>query len=436
MSRVVITGMGVVCPLGLTLSSLLNSLSTGKSGVRACLPEECLPVPYAAFAGEFSGHIDNFGDLEPQQKKTIRKGTKLMSREIQMSIAATQRALIDAGIFCGQLDPERVGTSIGCDYILTTADELIEAFKACFDGNGQFDFGVWGAKGLAKITPLWQLKYLSNMPSCHIAIYNDFRGVCSSVTLSEASIGATVGEAVHNITSGKADVMVVGATGSRLHPVKMMQAMLAEQVANDDVPPETASRPFDSQRHGMVPGEGAGSLILESQEHAKKRGAKIYGEIVCGTYLAHVDRIPGTGYDLRFCRGKALARAMRLLLERTGISPDEIGHINAHGLSDSFCDAEEANAIRDVFGERPIPVTAAKSFFGNLGAGSGAVEMIAGVLALQENKLFPILNNVSCGADCPITPVREFGVAAGNSFIKLSVSPQAQASAVLIRKIP
>ena len=399
------------------------------------MPDECLPVPYAAFVDDFTGSIDNFGDLEPQLRKTIRKGLKLMSREIQMGIAATQRALIDAEIFFGQLDPERVGTSIGCDYILTTSDELIESFKACFGDNCQFDFGFWGEKGLVKMTPLWQLKYLSNMPSCHIAIYNDFRGVCSSVTLREASIGATVGEAVHNITSGKVDVMAVGATGSRLHPVKMIQAMLAEQVAEDDEPPETASRPFDSERHGMVLGEGAGSLILESEEHAKKRGARIYGEVVCGTYLAHVDRIPHTGSDLAFCRGKALTRAITLLLERTGVSPDTIGHINAHGLSESLCDVEEAHAIRKVFGNRRIPVTAAKSYFGNLGAGSGAVEMITGILALRENKLFPILNNVSCDADCPITPVREFGVSAGDSFIKLCVSPQAQAAAVLIRKV-
>ena len=420
--------MGITSPAGLTLSSLWKSLSEGKSGVRACLPEEGLPVPYAAFADDFTGDIDDFGDLEPQLKKTIRKGLKLMSREIQMCIAATQRALMDAGISCGQLAPERVGTSIGSDYILTTPYEFLDAFKACFDDNMQLDFGIWGEKGLAKMTPLWQLKYLSNMPSCHIAIYNDFRGVCSSVTLREASIGATLGEAVHNIKSGKVDVMVVGTTGSRLHPVKMVQAIRAEQVAQGDLAPETASRPFDSEREGMVLGEGAGTLILESENHANQRGARVYGEVVCGTYPAHV------GCGLTFCRRDALAQAMSLLLERIGISPNQIGHINAHGLSTGPCDIDEANAIRDVFGRHRIPVTAAKSYFGNLGAGSGAVEMIAGVLALQENKLFPILNNVMGDPDCPITPVREFGVAAGDSFIKLSVSPQAQASAVFIRK--
>ena len=427
MSRVVITGMGVTCPLGLTLGSLWESLSEGKSGVRACLPEERLPVHCAAFADEFTGNIDDFGDLEPQLKKTIRKGIKLMSREIQMCIAATQRALVDAGITFGLLPPERVGVSIGCDYILTTANELIDAFKACFDENGKFDFGVWGQNGLPKMTPLWQLKYLSNMPSCHIAIYNDFRNVCSSVTLREASIGATVGEAVYNIKSGKTDVMVVGTAGSRLHPVKIVQALQAEQVALGEQAPETVSRPFDHDRQGMVLGEGAGSLVLESEEHAQKRGAKIYGEIVGGTYLINADR--GSVANRR----KALARAMVLLFERTGVLPDQVGHINAHGLATHSGDIDEANAIRDVFGERCIPVTAAKSYFGNLGAGSGAVEMIAGVLALRENKLFPILNHIMGDPGCPITPVREFGGDAGDSFVKLSVSPQAQASAILVR---
>ncbi len=421
--------MGITSPLGLTLNSLWKALSEGRSGVRSCLPEERRFIPYAAFADDFTGNIDDFGDLEPQLKKAIRKGLKLMSREIQMCIAATQRALVDAGISSGLLDPERVGTSIGSDYILTTADEMIDAFKACFDEDGQFDFGVWGRRGLAKMTPLWQLKYLSNMPSCHIAIYNDFRSVCSSITLREASIGATVGEAVHNIASGKTDVMVVGTTGSRLHPVKMVQAIRAEQVSQEEQPPETASRPFDRERQGMVLGEGAGTLVLESVEHAKKRNARIYGEVVCGTYLANV------GPGLVFRRREALARAMTLLLERTGISPDQVGHINAHGSATYAGDIDEAHAIRDVFGDRRVPVTAAKSYFGNLGAGGGAVELIAGVLALRENKLFPILNNVMGDPDCPISPVREFGVAAGDSFVKLSVSPQAQASAVLVRKI-
>jgi 3-oxoacyl-[acyl-carrier-protein] synthase II len=345
-----------------------------------------------------------------------------------MCIAATQRALADAKIRFGQLDPERVGTSFGSDYIFTTTGELTDAIQSCRGESGKFDFGVWGQNGLTKMTPLWQLKYLSNMSACHVAIYNDFRNVCSSVTLREASIGATIGEAIQNIRSGKTDVMVVGTTGSRIHPVKMVHAVLTEQVAQGNEPPETVSRPFDRERQGMVLGEGAGSLVLESEEHARKRNANIYAEIVCGTYLSHIERgmIPN--------RRKALTRAITTLFRRTNISPDKIGHINAHGLSTFACDIDEANAIHEIFGDKHIPLTAAKSYFGNLGAGSGTVELIAGVLALKNGQLFPILNHRMGDPDCPITPVREFGVPSGDSFLKLAVSPQAQAAAIFVRK--
>ncbi|MDR1492305.1 MAG: beta-ketoacyl-[acyl-carrier-protein] synthase family protein [Planctomycetaceae bacterium] len=428
MGRVVITGMGTVSPLGLTLDSLWKSLSESVSGVRACTQNKRFPINCAAPADAFTGNIDDFGELEPNLKKNIRKGLKLASREIQMCIAATQRALADAGIVAGQFEPDRVGTSIGSDCIFTTTAELEDAIKSCRNELGCFDCSVWGQNGLPKMTPLWQLKYLSNMSACHLAIYNDFRNVCSSVTLREASIGATIGEAVHNIRSGKTDIMIVGATGSRLHPVKMIHAILTEQVAQGTDPPETVSRPFDRERQGMVLGEGAGSLALESEEHARKRGVKIYAEIVCGTYLSHVERgmIPN--------RREALTRSITALCRRANMTPEQIGHINAHGLSTFACDLDEANAIRNVFGERHIPVTAAKSYFGNLGAGSGAVELIAGVLALKNNQLFPILNHVMGDPDCPITPVREFGVPTGDSFIKLAVSPQAQAAAILVRR--
>ena len=426
--RVVITGMGLISPLGLTLDSFWKSLSEGKSGVSACAHEDGLPIPYAAFASEFDGEISGFGEIDPQLKKTIRKGLKLMSREIQMCVAATQRALLDADIAPGQLAPERVGTSIGSDYILTTSDELLDAVKACCDENGAFDFGVWGDRGLAKMNPLWQLKYLPNMPSSHVAICNDFRGVCNSVTLREASIGASIGEAVQIIASGKTDVMVVGATGSRLHPVKMIHALQTEQVARKTVAPEEICRPFDRNRCGMVLGEGAGTLVLESEEHALGRGARIYAEIPCGTYVIHFgrDRVPH--------RRAALKHAMTELFYRTGTTAGQIGHVNAHGLSTETSDKAEARAIHEMFEGRHVPVTAAKSYFGNLGAGSGAVELIAGVLALQHQQLFPILNNMTGDPDCPMTPVREFGAPAGDSFVKLAVSPQAQATAILVRK--
>lgn len=427
--RVVITGMGVISPLGLTLDDYFESLARKKSGVKVCPDSSCAPLGYGAPVTEFTGHIDDFGELDNTQKKAIRKGLKLMSREIQMSVASAQRALHDAGVACNQLDPLRVGTSIGSDLIITTSDEVLDAVKACLDERGRFDFSVWGTQGLPRMNPLWQLKYLPNMPASHIAIYNDFRGPSNSITLREASIGAVIGESAHIIQKGIVDAMLVGGTGSRIHPVKLIHALQTEQVAQEEADPSTVSRPFDASRCGTVLGEGAASLFLESEEHALKRGAKIYAEVVAGNCLANI------GPGLTPHRKTALIQAMRCLFEQTGTNSDQVGHVNAHGLSTYSCDIAEARAISEVFGKRNIPVTALKSYFGNLGAGGGAIELIADVLTLQKNRpLFPILNNSMGDPDCPIHAVRDFDTPPGDSFVKLAVSPQGQASAVLIRK--
>lgn len=420
--------MGVVSPVGLSLEQFWHSLSERKSGVCVGPFTASLPIGYGAPVEDFTGRIEDFGELDSPLKKIVRKSLKLMSREIQLSVASAQRALVDAGIVSGMLDPCRVGTSIGSDYILTTPEEIIDGVKACWEENGGFDFSVWGTVGLPKMNPLWQLKYLPNMPASHISICNDFRGPSNSVTLREASIGAVVGESVHIIQKGKADVMLVGGTGSRIHPIKLIHAIQSEQIALDDVDPTTASRPFAADRIGMVLGEGAASLVLESEEHARKRGANIYAEVVGGVYVANIDN--------RFTphRRTALRDAMTRLFKLTKMTSDQVGHVNAHGLSTYSCDIAEAKAINDVFCHRNVPVTAAKSYFGNIGAGGGAVELVAGVLALRHNQLFPILNNTMGDPECPIHPVREFGEFPGDSFVKLAVSPQGQASAILIRK--
>ncbi|MDR1958936.1 MAG: beta-ketoacyl-[acyl-carrier-protein] synthase family protein [Planctomycetaceae bacterium] len=428
-TRVVITGMGVTCPIGLTLDVFWKSLFEKKSGVCLCSDIPDLPVGYGSPVADFTGKIECFGEMEESLKKTVRKSLKLMSREIQMGVASAQKALFDAGIFPGAVSPERVGTSIGSDLIITATEEIFDAVKACRNDQGRFDFHTWGTLGLPKMNPLWQLKYLPNMPAGHIAIINDFRGPSNSFTLREASIGAAVGESVHIIQRGRADVMLVGATGSRLHPVKMIHAVQTEQIARENIAPELVSRPFDASRLGMILGEGAGAVVLESEDHAQKRGAKIYAEVLGGTYVANIDS------DFNAHRRSALIHAMNALFRKTETSPGQIGHVNAHGLSTYSCDIAEAGAIHDVFPKRNIPVTAAKSYFGNLGAGSGAVELIAGVLALQKGKLFPILNNTMGDPDCPIHPVRDFNVPAGDSFVKLAVSPQGQASAILVRRV-
>jgi 3-oxoacyl-[acyl-carrier-protein] synthase II len=429
--RVVITGVGAICPLGSTKEALWESLSQGRSGVGFLAPElRGTPLHFGAGAPRFTGEIDDFGPLEKEVKKAIRKGLKVMCRECQMGVAAAQLALADAALKPGTVDPDRGGISFGADYMLSIPDEFSEGIVQCLDAERQFHFSRWGMEGMPKMSPLWLLKYLPNMPASHLAIYNDFRGPNNSLTLREASANAALGEAHQIILRGAADMMVVGATGTRLHSMKMLHAVQQEEVFFGDGDPATASRPFDRDRRGMVLGEGAGAVVLEELAAAQARGAMIYGEVV-GAATSSV-----AGRRLIAQRDRAMANVLLATLRNTGADPGDVGHLHAHGLSTRTCDVDEARAVQEVFGGRatPLPVVAAKSYFGNLGAGSGMVELIASLLALQHGRLFPILNYATPDPECPIAAVRGGDVPPGPSFINLSVTPQGQASAVMVRR--
>lgn len=427
--RVVITGMGQVSPLSLTLDGFWDALKSGQSGIRPFTWPDGISAPVnVAAPAQFTGSIDEFGATDAGQKKAIKKALKVMSREIQMAVAASCKALNHAEIQIGQFPADRVGISFGSDYILTTVDDVIDGIRSCcrksFDGK-TFEFSRWAKDGLPKMPPLWQLKYLTNMPSSHIAILNNFHGPSNSMTLREASIGAVVGESMEMIKSGRTDIMLVGTTGSRIHPIKMIAATQQEVLA-----PEKCC-PFDLNRQGTVLGEGAGALILEELDHAKKRDAPIFGEVLAGSYRIRYDR------EKNDHRREVVASALKNVLHRSNMQIDEIGHINAHGLGSQDSDRAEAHAINDVFGERSkaIPIAVTKGFFGNLGAGTGSVELIASVLAMKNGAIFPSLNFATPDPDCPVSPAQDNDTPSGNSFIKIAVNPQGQASAILVRSL-
>jgi 3-oxoacyl-[acyl-carrier-protein] synthase II len=269
------------------------------------------------------------------------------------------------------------------------------------------------------------------MPASHVAIFNDLRGPSNSLTLREAGSNLAVGEAYQIIRRGNAEMMVCGATGTRLHPMKIVHAISQEEVACGNGDPTKVSRPFDSRRSGMVLGEGAAAVVIEELAHAQARGATIYGEVLAASSLA------AAAGHLVARRKVAMANVLRALLRDSASQPDEIDHLHAHGLSTRSCDAEEAQAIVEVFGERArtLPVVAAKSYFGNLGAGSGMVEIIASLLAISRGTLFPTLNYESPDADCPIHVIRDRGTPAGRRFINLNVTPQGQASGLLVERL-
>jgi len=427
--RVVITGIGLISPLGNNCESLWAALAAGQSGVGPLVgvPTDFLPASFGGEARDFQGKIESYGELDKALKRSIKRNMKVMCREIEMGVASAQLALSDAKL--GDHDPDRTGVIYGSDYIMTKPDEFVDGVKKCLDENGQFDFTKWGDEGLGEVTPLWLLKYLPNMPASHIAIYNDFRGPNNSLTVREASANLAIGEAYTTIVRGWADTIVAGATGTRVHPMRTVHMALQEEIAQGDIEPTKASRPFDKNRTGMVLGEGAGAVVLEDYEHAKARGANILAEVIGYGSSTVIDRDHVARY------GDAVANAVRHSLRTADLEPSAIGHIHAHGLSTRRCDAEEAQGLSQIFGDANTspPVVAAKSYFGNLGAGCGLIEVAASVLALSHGELFPVLNYETPDPECPLN-IAQGGEKSGDSFVNVNVTPQGQASAVVVRK--
>ena len=225
--------------------------------------------------------------------------------------------------------------------------------------------------------------------------------------------------------------MIAGATGSRIHPLRTVHLVLQEQLADRNSEaaggdPTKASRPFDAGRNGMVLGEGAAVLILEELSVAQERGAKILGEIAGYGSSAVADTTGAADYQTAF------KNVMLGALETSGMQASDIGHVHAHGLSSPRVDREEAAAIKEVLGD--CPVTAAKSYMGNLGCGSGMVEIISSLMAMENNSLFPIMNCENLDADCSINAVTQTGSSPGDSFVNLNITPQGQASSVVVKK--
>jgi 3-oxoacyl-[acyl-carrier-protein] synthase II len=430
--RVVITGMGLVSPLGSSKHELWDGLASGCTGIGplTMTPADVLPLKFAAEARQFTGDIENFGPLEKEQKKAIRKGMKMMCRECQMGVAAAQIALADAGFTPETFNPERTGVSYGSDYMISVPDDFTEGIRQCTDGDRRFHFEKWGTEGLKKMNPLWLLKYLPNMPASHIGIYNDLQGPSNSVTSREASSNLAVGEAFQIVLRGGAEAMLAGCTGTRLNPSKVVHVALQEELAAADAEPSKASRPFDRHRTGMVLGEGAGAAILENLAVAQARGAAIYGEILAAASSCVAGRRQLAN------RRQAVENVLKSLLAAAGMKPEDVGHVNAHGLGTQSCDLEEAQALQAIFGGRakPVPVVAVKSAIGNIGAAGGAVELIASLMALKHGHLFAALNYDTPDPECPVFLPAHDSVEAGSSFINLSITPQGQASGLLVRK--
>jgi 3-oxoacyl-[acyl-carrier-protein] synthase II len=345
-----------------------------------------------------------------------------------MGVAACQLAFQDAQLPLEAIDRERTGAVYGCDYIMTNPAEFEVGVRCCVTEDG-FQFGSWAEQGLPKVTPLWLLKYLPNMPACHVAIYNDLRGPNNSITVREASANLALAEAYCTIQRGHADAIVSGATGTRIHPIKTVHVSLQEEVAHGDGDPASLSRPFDANRTGVVVGEGAASLVLEELECAEQRGVTPLAEVIGFGSSTVISK--NSVAD----RKTAVANALYQALQSANLSAEDVGHVNAHGVSTKQGDRDEAAGIQSVFGQRstPVPVIAPKSATGNMGAGSGALELVSSVMALQQGTLFPTQNYQTPDPDCPLNVVTDADTLAGSTAININVTAQGQASALVVR---
>lgn len=419
-------------PLGNSPETLWAALAAGQSGVAelTSIPSDPLPTRFGAEAREFSGSIEDFGPLDKAMSRTIKKNLKVMCREIQMGVAVAQLALAHSRIELTATNLDRLGIVYGADYMLTLPQEFAAGVRNCLTPDGRFDFGQWAEKGLPSVEPLWLLKYLPNLPAAHIAIFNELRGPNNSLTMREASSNLAIGEAYSTIVRGHADAMLAGATGTKVHPARTIHVVTQEEIASGNGDPRRLSRPFDLDRTGAVLGEGAAAILLEELETATTREATIYGEVIGAASSAATDR-RGTG-QIR----TAIRNVLGMALKNAGLGVDDIGHVNAHGLGSRRTDAEEAQAIAEVFAGRksPVPVVAAKSYFGNLGAAGGMVELIASVLAQREGRLFATLNYDTPDPACPVHVVVCGDAPAGGAFVNVNVSPQGQASAVVVKR--
>ncbi len=414
-TEVVITGIGVVSPIGIGREAFAESLRLGRSGVGPLQRYDPSGLP-VRFAAEVTG-------FDPRQYVRPRKSLKVMSHDIQLGFAAASLAYEDADIEGGSLDPERLGVVFGSDMLYCDVPEIATVYRSCIV-DGAFQYDRWGPTAMNDLNPLWMLKYLPNMSACHIGIAYDARGPNNSITHADISSTEAISEAAGVIERGLADVMFTGGTGTWVSPTKLSfhsDAIMSHR--EDD--PQGASRPFDADRDGMVNGEGAAALMLESRHHAESRGAKILARI-SGYALGFEARGKGGPW-----KGTAVRSTIQRALGAAGISSDDVGHVNANGLSTRSDDAVEAQAIRDMLGR--TPVTALKSYFGNTGAGSGAMELLGSVLAFEHGEVPATLNYETPDDDCPINVIHGAALPVEKqTALVLSQAMMGQAAAIVL----
>ena len=416
--RVVVTGIGLVTPLGLDLAAFRAALAAGRSGVRPLRSFDASALPV-----RIGAEVEGFDPRNYLDKKD-RKSLKMMVRTIHLAVAGARLALEEGKLDSTAFDPERFGVAFGTGTIPGDLADLGPAAQVSYDeATARMDLARWGAEGLAQITPMWMLNHVPNMPACHVSILNNAQGPNNTITQSDAAGLLAVGEAVRVLQRDAADVMLSGGADTRTDPVSMVRHFLFGELSRRNAEPERACRPFDRQRDGQVLGEGAGVLLLEELEHARRRQASPWAEVL--------------GFASAFDRGRTgagLARAMRTALAEAGIAPADLDHVNAHAGGSVEGDAWEARGLREALEEAAVPVLAVKSYLGNLGTGASVVELAASLLALRDGRMPATLNYEEADPRCPVRVARVPRPVRRPYVLKVSCTERGHCAALVVRK--
>ncbi|MEE9294720.1 MAG: beta-ketoacyl-ACP synthase II [Phycisphaerae bacterium] len=394
--RIVITGMGVVTPLGETVESFWDSLIDGKSGVRRITLFDT-----TGFDVHIGGECQGF-DVT---RYIDRKAAKRMDRFVHLAVVAAREAFQQSGLDMSRESPDRCGVIVGSGIgglweLETQKQRLLE-------------------KGPRRVSAFTIPKIMANAAAGNISIDLGIRGLSNAVGTACASAADAMGAALAQIRLGVVDIMMTGGSEAALTPLGLASFAAMKALSAREVPPEKASCPFDESRDGFVLGEGAGILVFEALEHAQKRGARIFAEVA--GYGASADAYHIT-QPLE--NGRGAAAAMRSALNDGRVNPDEIDYINAHGTSTPLGDLAETVAIKRVLGERAgnVLVSSTKSSIGHLLGASGGVELIATIMAVTNGVVPPTINLENPGAGCDLDYVpntardQRVRVALSNSF--------------------
>lgn len=415
--RVVITGLGIVSPLGSSLEVFWERLAAAFRVTPDLGQRDCPQSGKTVYVAEFTGSIDEFGDVPPSQRKQLAKSLKLMNRETQLGVAAGWQALRNSRA-PETWDPERCGIIFGAENVGLDPRDFQAGVQHCLDESHHLDLSRWGNQGIAEVAPLWLLRCLPNMPACHLAILAGLQGPNNTITQHELGMDLAVAEACRIIRGGDADLMIVGSVGTHVSGMNRLHAKW-EYGAEQNL--TAAGVPSDQ---AVPPSEGAGAIVLEELSAAERRGATIWGEVLAAVSTS----VPGTNVTKSDRKPvSAMQRAIKMALQRSQLAADHLGHIHLPDAGPSRI------APHDQPKDNSVRTWSTRQFLGDAGAGSGGMELVASLMALSRGHQSAV-DQLRDDDSQSSSPSNKASRAVQTGFLKVSRHGRSQASCVAVSK--